>query len=137
MKAYSMRSRKNTCRVDRSGEGCLSQRIRETVKDYKKQGKSPEYINTGECELFADKVIKRFPYAEYGSTDDYTDLNETALIGGKRAAFLGHTWITYKGKHFDAEAPKGVNRWFDLPIFHRSSTLATWSTKEKKRIKWE
>lgn len=30
-----------------------------------------------------------------------------------------HVWIYYKGKHYDAEAPKGVTNWVDLPLFKR------------------
>ena len=114
----------------------LSKVIREVVKKYEAEGKSPEYISTGECESFADEVIDRFPKAEYCSTDDYTDLDEVAVIAGKRAAFPGHTWICYRGKHYDAEAPLGVDRWFDLPLFHRDSELASWSLKDKRRIGW-
>jgi len=114
----------------------LSLVIRDLLKDYGELGKSPEYISTGECELFAGEVINRFPQAEYGTTDDYTDLSETAIIAGRRVAFPGHVWIRYRGKHYDAETPFGVDRWFDLPIFRRESELASWSPKEKAKIGW-
>lgn len=29
---------------------------------------------------------------------------------------LNHTWIYYNGKHYDAEAPNGVRKWYDLPL---------------------
>ena len=29
---------------------------------------------------------------------------------------LNHTWIYFNGKHYDAEAPKGVIKWYDLPL---------------------
>jgi hypothetical protein len=36
---------------------------------------------------------------------------------------LNHIWIFYNGKHYDAEAPAGVEKWYDLPLnkkfFHR------------------
>lgn len=32
-----------------------------------------------------------------------------------------HFWIFYKGRHYDAEVPTGVNDAFDLPIFGRIS----------------
>jgi len=30
-----------------------------------------------------------------------------------------HEWIVYKGRHYDAEAPNGVDKWYDLPIIQR------------------
>ena len=30
-----------------------------------------------------------------------------------------HIWVYYNGKHYDAEAPEGVNNWTDLPIFKK------------------
>lgn len=29
---------------------------------------------------------------------------------------LAHTWIYFNGKHYDAEAPKGVEKWYHLPL---------------------
>jgi len=29
---------------------------------------------------------------------------------------LNHTWIYFNGKHYDAEAPNGVEKWYDLPL---------------------
>ena len=29
---------------------------------------------------------------------------------------LNHTWIYFNGKHYDAEAPNGVCKWYDLPL---------------------
>ncbi len=100
---------------------------------------SPEDINSGvgSCDEFAADVVKRFPSAKIGWSEDHTDLDEVAIIGGRRAVFPPHTWIEYKGKYYDSEAPEGVDRWFDLPLFHRESELATWSAEEKRRIKWE
>ncbi len=28
-----------------------------------------------------------------------------------------HGWIYYEGKHYDAECPRGVKYWYQLPIF--------------------
>lgn len=30
-----------------------------------------------------------------------------------------HEWVYYEGRHYDAEAPKGVRNFFDLPIMKR------------------
>lgn len=29
---------------------------------------------------------------------------------------LNHTWIYFNGKHYDAEASNGVDKWYDLPL---------------------
>lgn len=29
---------------------------------------------------------------------------------------LCHTWVFFEGKHYDAECPDGVEKWFDLPL---------------------
>ena len=29
-----------------------------------------------------------------------------------------HTWVYYNGKHYDAQAPKGVKYWYQLPIYN-------------------
>jgi hypothetical protein len=42
-----------------------------------------------------------------------------------------HQWIIYKGKHYDAETPNGVDRWFQLPIFKR---MIAKSKKQKATI---
>ena len=33
---------------------------------------------------------------------------------------LNHTWIYFNGKHYDAEAPNGVDKWYDLPLNKKS-----------------
>ncbi len=30
-----------------------------------------------------------------------------------------HVWIVYKGKHYDAECPEGVDNFFELPLIRR------------------
>jgi hypothetical protein len=31
-----------------------------------------------------------------------------------------HAWVFYHGKHYDAECPRGVRDWRDLPVFRRA-----------------
>lgn len=71
----------------------------------------PYSINCGLCEDFAMTVINRMG----GYSDDLYELcteNFSEIIG-----LSSHVWIFYKGKHFDAEVPKGVDDFLDLPIF--------------------
>lgn len=40
-------------------------------------------------------------------------------IGINKFKVGDHYWVYHKGKHYDAETPKGVYNMFDLPIFKR------------------
>jgi len=57
-------------------------------------------INGGSCGSVAEFVYRR------------VDGVEIWEIGNG-----DHFWIHYQGKHYDAEAPTGVNEWRRLPIF--------------------
>ena len=74
--------------------------------------KSPYDINDGDCENFAMEVIKRMG----GYSKDISEVCTQNFqdLGGLD---LGHVWILYKGKHYDAQCPNGIKNWFDLPIF--------------------
>lgn len=69
----------------------------------------PYDINNGYCDDWATEVIKIIPKAEILATPDYYFLNYNWAVG--------HFWIKYKGKHYDAANPKGVRNWKDLLIF--------------------
>mgnify|MGYP003644056364 CR=1 FL=1 len=59
--------------------------------------------NKGFCDIFAKNLSKHLPGSKIMSTED--PRNET----------LGHVWVEYKGKYFDAETPNGVPSWEELP----------------------
>tara|TARA_R110002050_G_scaffold37148_4_gene92366 strand:- start:6159 stop:10673 length:4515 start_codon:yes stop_codon:yes gene_type:complete len=59
--------------------------------------------NKGFCDIFAKNLSKHLPGSKIMSTED--SRNET----------LGHVWVEYKGKYFDAETPNGVPSWEELP----------------------
>lgn len=84
---------------------------------------APEAINTGFCDFVANEAAEQIPgaivrtmdyentqYSDYQSELDDYNFRETN----------GHSWIEYKGKHYDAEAPNGVKDWRDLPLLKRS-----------------
>lgn len=73
------------------------------------RGRRPREINNGECEDFQQAVIAAFPEAHERVTESYP----TA------AGMPGHCWVYFRGRHYDAEAPGGVDRWQRLPIFRR------------------
>lgn len=78
----------------------------------KELGITPKEINNGQCENFAIEVIKRMG----GHNKDITKVctQNFEEFGGLD---LGHVWILYKGKHYDAECPKGIENWLNLRIF--------------------
>lgn len=69
---------------------------------------SPRHINQGRCELFAMDVLLKVPGARVRSTGALT-----------REELPEHYWVLYNGRHYDAEAPEGVENWRDLPFFRR------------------
>jgi hypothetical protein len=60
-------------------------------------------INLGSCIYFASELLKR------------TGGTVWETLGGSQH----HVWVEHKGRHYDAEALKGVKNWWDLPIFKR------------------
>lgn len=68
-------------------------------------------INNGYCGWVSDEIIGFLNAFE----DDETSYRQLESPRG----YPGHFWIEYKGRHYDAEAPDGVELWTDLPIFKR------------------
>ena len=33
---------------------------------------------------------------------------------------IPHVWLYFRGRHYDAECPEGVNDFLDLPVYKRS-----------------
>jgi hypothetical protein len=59
--------------------------------------------NNGFCDIFAKNLSKYLPGSKIMSTED------------PRNNTLGHVWVEYEGKYFDAETPNGVESWKQLP----------------------
>jgi hypothetical protein len=59
--------------------------------------------NNGFCDIFAKNLSKYLPGSKIMSTED------------PRNNTLGHVWVKYEGKYFDAETPNGVDSWKQLP----------------------
>lgn len=93
-------------------------------------------INQGLCEDFAQFIIKLYPEAkmhgleEFQKSDTYFDWALLARNGITAPAGFteqqiddfnlgGHLWITFRGRHYDAECPNGVTNFFELPFFKR------------------
>ena len=72
-----------------------------TYKNWDKFG--GKECNNGFCDIFAKNLSKYLPGSKIMSTED------------PRNNTLGHVWVEYNGKYFDAETPKGVDSWKQLP----------------------
>jgi hypothetical protein len=70
-------------------------------------------INSGECENFAYELLEKL--GEYN--ENTCELETRNFVHPD--VLPTHVWVFHNGKHYDAEAPQGVDNWFDLPIFKR------------------
>ena len=80
---------------------------------------SPEEINSGHCEDFAQAFLTRFPDALATWGDEYDD--EFWGLGEEWANLYGsyHCFVALAGKFYDSECPQGVDHPRDLPYFQR------------------
>ncbi len=69
-------------------------------------GCTPYEVNNGLCGEISEHVESAVPGAREFATSSYSVLP-------------GHSWIYYGDRHYDAEAPHGVEEFLDLPIFQR------------------
>jgi len=88
--------------------------IEETLKEFPG---TPYEINDGLCEEFMQEVCRKVPEAEERCAEMFFDTYSTP------PKYTGHVWIYYNGKHYDAECPKGVENWKDLPFYKRIEIL--------------
>ncbi len=84
--------------------------IRSLLASRRWRKQRPYDINNGDCEDFQQDVCAAISNAQERVTENYPSA----------ARMAGHCWIYYRGRHYDAEAPRGVDRWQRLPIFARA-----------------
>jgi hypothetical protein len=86
---------------------------------------SPEDVNAGLCEDFANDLLELLAARRVrGAVLLYTTTWED---------LPGHAWVCVRGRHFDAEVPRGVDRRLDLPIFRRHpAARALWHPVERR-----
>lgn len=68
----------------------------------------PKDINEGWCADFAHKVGEKVPGSSIRCDEDF----------GREYT---HTFLKYRGRYYDAEAPLGVKNWKQLPYFKRQT----------------
>lgn len=86
----------------------------EVREDFAKEGIPPIEINSGCCADFATVVWERLGKP----SDEVLEFVDDESLGAGRYT---HTFLRFKGRYYDAEAPEGVDDWQDLPIFQRLS----------------
>lgn len=77
--------------------------LEQVLAEYTARGYKPEQINNGSCSAYATKVQSLFP-----------------SVTIETGPGLGHTWVKYQGRHYDAECLDGVENRNDLPFFKRN-----------------
>lgn len=91
-----------------------------------KSGEDPQEINNGGCQDFAEFVVEQLTESGdlHGLAVDMEWFDEIA--GAERDlgelyddGFPWHVWVYHRGRHYDAEAPDGVEDWKDLPFWRR------------------
>jgi ribosomal protein S18 acetylase RimI-like enzyme len=60
--------------------------------------------NSGFCDIYASKLSKLLPGSKQWDTEEMGP-----------SGTLGHVWVEFKGKFYDAETPDGVDDWKELP----------------------
>lgn len=89
---------------------------------------TPEEINRGRCEEFAEELVDTLVIAGHVrafvvDSDDHT-----------RFMDHWHVWTYVDGKHYDSEAPDGVDDWADLPFFAR--VVEEVGGFDRRKTKW-
>jgi hypothetical protein len=74
---------------------------------------TPRDINEGLCADFVHLVWERL------GRPDELETTDNVVEGDDE---YRHTWIVCQGRHYDAEAPGGVEEWTRLPFFQRCRT---------------
>lgn len=92
-------------------------------KQGSEEGLTPKDINEGFCSWFAHAAVRSIQEKRGREVGVAGHKNEDADVYTSRTNMdsegEGHMWVTAGGKHFDAEAPHGVNNPTDLPWFSR------------------
>jgi len=88
-------------------------KVLQTVVDHLiEDGSNPQEVNNGLCADFATVVWEYFDYDKNLKFEDMYD-----------KCGCGHTWLSYMGVHYDAEAVDGVADPRQLPFFIRDPDL--------------
>lgn len=94
----------------------LKQAIKDTINHFNRLGIDPYHINCGNCDEFVSLI---FEILESKGFDMSTISDMTTLNYVNDYSLPDHCWIFHENRHYDAEAPDGVDHWKKLPLFDR------------------
>ena len=76
-------------------------------RDLSPEANTTEELNNGFCNAVAQEIF------EEAGKPDGMQVMEASTMGGR------HQWVSYNGRHYDAETPTGVENFEDLPVWER------------------
>ena len=95
----------------------VSAAVHATLEDWVAEGYTPRAINNGDCLMFATEVVNECSGAFMKRTGDEDVLGTPENPQYDMEPF--HVWVCDGNRHYDAEAPNGVDNWWELPFFQR------------------
>jgi len=111
----------------------ISDIIKQLIREYEESGIPCDYINHGSCMDFAEELqeilslygLKSQVFSDGLFYDPFNDIPKEQLEStdpyGKtptnfdRVGLPSHYWVYFNGKHYDSDAPTGVDDMFELP----------------------
>lgn len=105
----------------------MSKTITETIqKHIETYDENPYEINNGLCIEFAEAIVNEHEDAQSISWKNMVPWLEYTTPAGRY--FTGHQWVFVDGKHYDAEAPNGVARFYNLPFMQRKINVSEYDS---------
>lgn len=97
--------------------GSISQAVEQAAEEAMRAfWVSREELNNGWCFAVANRVCQLVKGAKIRqSREANVRLREKVCMSNP----VGHYWVEYRGRHYDSDAPQGVEGWWELPIFRR------------------
>lgn len=106
--------------------------LREAVKreiirlraEYKRQhGLTPQTINNGSCDSFAQDLLTKFPLGDTFWGEDYPSKFEPYIKLKDIESVGGHCFFYIDGYYYDSECPNGVENPALLPFYQKRIEL--------------
>ncbi len=117
--------------------GVLPSLLEKYAKSFADDPDKIEEINSGLCADFADTFRVKVSQEGYNGTAldiegiydsedaERHDFDDDVLLSAASLGAVGHTFLMFEDRFYDAEAPEGVDHPQDLPIFGRVKTELT------------
>ena len=98
----------------------ISEAIRDLADAW---GCSPQEINTGDCDSFAEMIVNQgFGKNVWGGElyeKEWSPRARSIETWIKNGYAEGHYFTVYEGRYYDSECPEGVDWPDDLPFYQR------------------